>query len=195
MYLDWWPPLRLPNRPRLSRYWSDLIERSASPETMRLESITSGGKDCMARLTRGREAARSRDWSPWDSWRLLEDRWRVWRLCWLPPPFPLRSSVASPSRRPRWSPASSERLRRLYLWLGTRVKRGGTRCLTSDDNSPWARSFSDLPEARSLEPRPKRPELLAAAVGFTWTNLKKLWWSTQHWYRCLQAFLLGVWNP
>ena len=55
------------------------MERSASPETMRLESITSGGRDCIARLTRGREADRSR--RPWDSWRLLEDRWRVWRLC------------------------------------------------------------------------------------------------------------------
>ena len=64
VYLDWWPPFRLPKRPRLSRYWSDLMERSASPETMRLESIISGGRDCIARLTRGSEAALSLAWRP-----------------------------------------------------------------------------------------------------------------------------------
>ena len=56
--------MRLPKRPRLSRYWSDLMERSASPETRRLESIISGGRDCMARLTRGSEDALSLAWRP-----------------------------------------------------------------------------------------------------------------------------------
>ena len=54
--LDWWPPwVRLPNSPLLSRYCSERMLRSPST---RLESTCSGGSDCMARLTRGKEPAR-----------------------------------------------------------------------------------------------------------------------------------------
>ena len=157
----------LPNRPRLSRYWRDLSERSpaASEPAIRLESrpSISGGSDCMVtlgprlgpRLARGRELRR-------ESYRLLFDKWReMFSWEW---EGSFRSSVP-----PRLFSPSSDRLLRLYLWLGTRLKLGGCLFLTSD-NSPFP-SFSDLLELRSLEPSLNKLEELA--VGLTWTSLKK----------------------